>query len=48
VVFNNTPGAKNTINTENMLAQIMQMVRDQNLRFNKIEQYQNDLTIANG
>jgi hypothetical protein len=37
VVSNNTSEAKHTTSTKNMLAQIMQMLRDQNLCLNKIE-----------
>jgi hypothetical protein len=37
VVSNNTSEAKHSTSTENMLAQIMQMLKDQNLRLSKIE-----------
>jgi hypothetical protein len=37
VVSNNASEAEHATSMENMLAQIMQMLRDQNLRLNKIE-----------
>jgi prephenate dehydratase len=37
VAYNNTSEAKHTTNTENVLTQIMQMLKDQNLNLNKIE-----------
>jgi hypothetical protein len=37
VVYNNASEAQHATNMENMLAQIMQMLKDQNLRLNKIE-----------
>jgi type II secretory pathway component PulF len=37
VVCNNPSEAEHATNMENMLAQIMQMLKDQNLRLNKIE-----------
>jgi hypothetical protein len=37
VVCSNTSEAKHATNAENMLAQIMQMLKDQNLRLNKID-----------
>jgi hypothetical protein len=36
-VSNNTSAAKHTAGTKNMLAQIRQMLKDQNLHLNKIE-----------
>jgi hypothetical protein len=37
VVSNNASEAEQAKSMENMLAQIMQMLKDQNLRLNKIE-----------
>jgi predicted RNA-binding protein with EMAP domain len=37
VVFNNVSEAEDTTSMENMLAQIMQMLKDKNLYLNKIE-----------
>jgi hypothetical protein len=37
VVSNNASEAEHTTSMENMLAQIMEMLKDQNLRINKIE-----------
>jgi hypothetical protein len=37
VVSNDASEAKHTTSVEHMLVQILQMLKDQNLRFNKIE-----------
>jgi hypothetical protein len=37
VLFNNASDVGHITNMENILAQIMQMLKDQNLRLNKVE-----------